>query len=451
MIYSPDCRYLAMVAEETMQMEIREITTGHVIASYKVSDIIKCIAWSSDSRYLAFALKEAVLVREALTGRLVASYTGHKDQVDSIAWHPFDTRIASSSAVDKTIQLWEAIKGSHLATHSIHSIQGGKYIDVGWTPDGTQLIFGSSHATVQVLKRATGQVSTVYRGHDSDVFTVAWSPDGTKIASGSVDKTVQVWHAQTGRCLATHTHSYIANTIAWSPDSQQIASRCVGSQEIHVWNAKTGRHLVTYIARESSGIHAVAWSPNGRFLATLSDENPESIVEIWEVTTKQLVTSYTPIDYERFDNSIAWSPDSMQIASSAASFVIWSPNGRYIASTGPIEVYELFSENTIGYYKPASDDHPAIQVWDTTTDSFHAICQGTALVKSAAWSPDGNYIAAGHTDRVVRIWEIATGRLIATHSGYVSNPEGGITWSPDGNYLAYTAYLDEIQTYPGAS
>src|SRR5260370_24885726 len=101
----------------------------------KVSDSAKCIEWSPDSRYLAFSFTvankkiEAIQVREALTGRVVASYTGHKGQIHSIAWHPFNTRIASSSD-DKTIQVWEAMKGHHLITHNRQSSKRVGIVDL---------------------------------------------------------------------------------------------------------------------------------------------------------------------------------------------------------------------------------------------------------------------------------------------------------------------------------
>ncbi len=446
-VYSPDCTYLATVVEEIM--EIREVATGHVITSYKVSDTAEHIQWSSNSRYLAFALKEAIQVREALTGHLVASYTGHKDQVKSIAWHPFDTRIASSSD-DKPIQVWEAMKGHKLTNYNKKS---SKSVYLEWAPDGTQLISSSLLATIQVVNRATGQASTIYHSHDDRLAAVVWSPDGTKIASGSSEGTVQVLHARTGDRITMYKHNYRVNTIAsWSPDSKQIVSRCWNDHEVKVWHAETGHHLATYTS-DGGGISTVAWSPDGRYIASASDTG--MIIEIWEVKTRQLVAKWNPSTYSRNDISITWSPDGTRIACNFSGFVLWSPDGKYIASSrqDEAEIRDAMTGELLIRYKSSSDRSSAVQIWEAQTGISYATYQGTSHPYTAAWSPDGKYIASGHSDRTVRVWEAATGKPITTHHGYLeSGPSSvGVTWSPDGNYLAYTSSSVEIQTYPGAS
>ncbi len=347
------------------------------------------------------------------------------------------------------------MKGHHLITHNRKSSKGVGSVGLEWSPDGTQLISRLTLATVQVVDRATGQVSTIYRGHDERAHTVVWSPDGTKVASGSSDNTVQVWHARTGHPLTTYTHKDLVDAIAWSPDSKQIASLCWNDCEVKVWHAETGRHLATYTSGSVGIGSRVAWSPDGRYIATsCAPYGCEGIVEVWEGTTKQLVTTYTMSDRSGDAvSSFSWSPDSTQIASSYGYFVVWSPDGKSIASNKKIEIHDAMTGGFLAEYEPADHYSTSVHVWETRTGSSRIICQGTASVESAAWSPDGNYLVAGHSDHIVRVWDIATNRVIAVHRGYMcyGPVPGGVNWSPDGNYLAYTAFLDEIQTYPEVS
>ena len=140
------------------------------------------------------------------------------------------------------------------------------------------------------------------------------------------------------------------------------------------------------------------------------------IVEVWERTTKQLVTKYTMSEsdayYQDSVSSVSWSPDSTRIASSHGKFIVWSPDGKYIASRHKVEIHDAMTGGFLADYEPTDKYKFSTQVWETRTGSSRIICEGKSPVESAAWSPDGNYIAAGHDDGIVRVWDIATDRVI---------------------------------------
>jgi WD40 repeat protein len=68
---------------------------------------------------------------------------------------------------------------------------------VGWSPDGSRIVSGSSDDTVRVWDADTGVEQAVLNGHTGLVLSVWWSPDGSRIVSGSGDATVRVWEAVT--------------------------------------------------------------------------------------------------------------------------------------------------------------------------------------------------------------------------------------------------------------
>ncbi|CCA77061.1 hypothetical protein PIIN_11046, partial [Serendipita indica DSM 11827] len=75
--------------------------------------------------------------------------------------------------------------------------QGSVYA-VGFSPDGSRIVSGSSDETIRLWDANTGQsLGEPLRGHHGLVTAVGFSPGGTRIISGSQDMTIQVWNNDT--------------------------------------------------------------------------------------------------------------------------------------------------------------------------------------------------------------------------------------------------------------
>ncbi len=92
---------------------------------------------------------------------------------------------------------------------------------VAWSPDGTRLASASDDHTVQVWDASSGHTLFTYTGHTDVVNSVVWSPDGTRLASASNDRTVQVWDASSGTTLLSYSeHTSFVRSVAWSPQDR---------------------------------------------------------------------------------------------------------------------------------------------------------------------------------------------------------------------------------------
>jgi WD40 repeat protein len=143
-----------------------------------------------------------------------------------------------SGSNDKTLWLWDAINGAHLVTLRGHS---RKVNSVAFSPDGTRIASGSDDKTLRIWDAVGGTHLIILRGYPQRITSVTFSPDGTRILSRSSDS-LQLWDAVSGAHLVTHPSS--VHSVAFSPDSTRIVS---GSQDgiLQLWDAVSGAPLST--------------------------------------------------------------------------------------------------------------------------------------------------------------------------------------------------------------
>ncbi|HEU5199042.1 MAG TPA: serine/threonine-protein kinase [Ktedonobacterales bacterium] len=237
-------------------------------------------------------------------------------------------------------------------------------------------------------------------------------------------------------------HSNTVNAVAWSPDGKRIAS---GSDDgtMQVWNATNGSFAVTYGV--SNTVNAVAWSPDGKYIASGSQD---TTVQVWDASNGGNIYTYHGHSY--FVGSVAWSPDSNRIASGSWDHTVqvWGASTgsnvyTYRGHSGP--VYSVAWSPDGKRIASASAD-TTVQVWDASTGSHVYTYRNQFSVESVAWSPDGKRIASANADTTVQVWDASTGSHVYTYRGH-SNAVRSVAWSPDGKYIASGSYDNTVQVW----
>jgi WD40 repeat protein len=193
--------------------------------------------------------------------------------------------------------------------------------------------------------------------------------------------------------------------IAFSPNGKDLATSDTKG-DIQIWDARTliksvncqGHHHWTW---------AIAFSPDGQYLASASDDHQ---VKLWDVATGECLRTYTGHTFSV--NAIAFSPDGQILASSAqdATILLW----RTFPNNSRPEIQTL-----VGHQG---------RVW------------------SIAFSPDGRTLVSGGEDRIMRLWDLATGACVAdweAHTGWVRD----VAFSPDGRSIASCSYDRTIKIW----
>ncbi|KAF2666359.1 WD40 repeat-like protein [Microthyrium microscopicum] len=89
--------------------------------------------------------------------------------------------------------------------------------------------------------------------------------------------------------------------------------------------------------------------------------------------------------------------------SSVVCCVRFSQDGRYVA-TGCNRLAQIFDVNT-------GEPVATLQEHNVPDD-------GDLYIRSVCFSPDGKYLATGAEDKVIRVWEITTGKITNTFTGH---------------------------------
>ncbi|MEH1926882.1 serine/threonine-protein kinase [Nostoc sp.] len=224
----------------------------------------------------------------------LTGHSGTLSSVNALAISPDSNTLASASD-DKIVKLWDLNTQKVLASLLGHS-QAVK--SVTFSPDGQILATASDDKTIKLWQVETLEEISILLGHSHAVKSVAFSPDGQILASGSWDKTIKLWDVNSGREICTMTgHQLQVNAVAFSPQGQLLASASY-DRTIRLWQISALEDfqrelqnrpcysLLGTLSGHAWAVLTVAFSPDGKILATGSDDNT---IKLWEVNTGQLI------------------------------------------------------------------------------------------------------------------------------------------------------------------
>jgi len=150
-------------------------------------------------------------------------FEGHRSDVKTCAWHPYESMIVSAGR-DSEIKFWDPKSGKEVYTIQSHYNAINK---VRWNKNGNWLLSGSKDTSIKIYDVRVMKDFRTFQAHEDEINALEWHPDCEELfVSGGGDGMVVFWMANEDEAYykIDKAHYGACWDLAWHPMGNCLAT-----------------------------------------------------------------------------------------------------------------------------------------------------------------------------------------------------------------------------------
>jgi WD40 repeat protein len=311
---------------------------------------------------------------------------------------------------------------------------GGEVTAAAFSKDGQRLAVGGSDGSVRVYTVGDGKLVGSIAA-DAPVVDLAFQPTAPVLVGVLNNKTAAAWNVaftpgqpEFGRPLQSYPHAAAVSGVAFAADGSFLTA----AEDRQARRFRVAADAPTKTLQHPNLVDSVAFDETGTQLATgCHDGN----LRIWDVAKGQALKTIAA--------HVQTQPQNVQHPIYA---VAWAPGGKQVLTASfdrSLKLWDVASGNLVKEFKAAVEPKPGEKAEPPKEPVGHR-----DQVFTAVFSKDGKTIATGSSDRTVKLWDVASGKVVRdfpnpdlkaplpgepapSHPGWVH----AVRFTPDGKFL----------------
>ena len=385
----------------------------------------------------------------------VVRLTGHQRPEPTVvragSFCPTAPNLVVTAAQDNTAKLWsldyetaspEGIDvpelRESLRTFKAKSKEDQGMWDAEFSPDGKLLITAGGDHVVTLWDVASGLILAETEDHANAVIAAKFIDDQNAVSVGS-DKTIRIWSVErilesvqpdglavpakesgaNGWRIALapkailRGHTDFLRSVDIAPDRRRLVTSSRDGTA-RVWQMPPTFEVAVLPTDDT--IWDVAFNPEGTEVVTAAGYTPK----IWGI--QKFSTEPQANDLPRHDKVVkcaAWSPDGTLIATADRSGFVRICNaadhtdGHSFHAAPEVSISALAFSPTSQHLAIAAGTK--VFVWHRNNFPLTSLPDSNTAIHTVSFSPDGTKLLTGETNGNVRVWDWASGSVLATH------------------------------------